>query len=158
MMRRATRLQGAGCPAWVCVWLALLCAGFTVNASAQTVTVAVTDSLHEPLTQVAGDATRGRNVVANRSLSLCLLCHSGPLPEVQFQGDLAPSLAGAGARWTAAQLRLRLVDSRQLNPQTIMPPYHATHGLTRVAAAWRDQPILNAQQIEDVIAYLSTLR
>jgi sulfur-oxidizing protein SoxX len=118
----------------------------------------MTDSLPEPLTPVAGDVARGRSVVANRSLSLCLLCHSGPLPEVQFQGDLAPSLAGAGARWTAAQLRLRLVDSRQLNPQTIMPAYHATNGLTRVAAAWRDQPILNAQQIEDVIAYLSTLQ
>ncbi len=152
MMRRATRLQGAGCPVWA--WLALLCAAFALNASAQT----VANALPEPLTQVAGDAALGRSVVANRSLSLCLLCHSGPLPEVQFQGDLAPSLAGAGARWTAAQLRLRLVDSRQLNPQTIMPAYHATNGLTRVAAAWRDQPILNAQQIEDVIAYLSTLR
>jgi sulfur-oxidizing protein SoxX len=129
-----------------------------MNASAQTVTLAVTDSLPEPLTQVAGDVARGRSVVANRSLSLCLLCHSGPFPEVQFQGDLAPSLAGAGARWTTAQLRLRLVDSRQLNPQTIMPAYHATNGLTRVAAAWRDQPILSAQQIEDVIAYLSTLQ
>jgi L-cysteine S-thiosulfotransferase len=152
MMQRATRLQGAGCPAWV--WFSLLCAAFTVNASAQT----GTDALPEPLTQVAGDAARGRALVANRSLSLCLLCHSGPLPEVQFQGDLAPSLAGAGARWTAAQLRLRLVDPRQLNPQTIMPPYHATSGLVRVAAAWRDQPIFNAQQIEDVIAYLSTLQ
>ena len=154
MMQRATRLQGAGCPVWVCVWLAVLGAAFTVSASAQ----AVSDALPEPLTQAAGDAARGRSVVANRSLSLCLLCHSGPLPEVQFQGDLAPSLAGAGARWTAAQLRLRLVDSRRINPHTIMPPYHATNGLTRVAAAWRDQPILNAQQIEDVIAYLSTLR
>lgn len=153
MMQRATRLKGAGCPAWlvlVFLWAALL---GPVNAQ-----TAVADALPEPLTQVAGDAARGRSVVANRSLSLCLLCHSGPFPEVQFQGDLAPSLAGAGARWTAEQLRLRLVDSRQLNPQTIMPPYHATHGLTRVAAAWRDQPILNAQQIEDVIAYLSTLR
>ena len=153
MMRRATRLPGAGCPAWlgwVFVWAAL-----HGQVSAQTAT---TDALPEPLTQAAGDAARGRSVVANRSLSLCLLCHSGPFPEVQFQGDLAPSLAGAGTRWTAAQLRLRLVDSRQLNPQTIMPPYHATHGLTRVAAAWLDQPILSAQQIEDVIAYRSTLR
>ena len=153
MMRRATRLKGAGCPAWL-GWV-LLWAVLHGQVSAQTTTP---DALSEPLTQVAGDATRGRSVVANRSLSLCLLCHSGPLPEVQFQGDLAPSLAGAGARWTAAQLRLRLVDSRQINPQTIMPAYHALSGLTRVAAAWRDQPILSAQQIEDVIAYLSTLQ
>lgn len=154
MMQRATRLKVAGCPVWVCVWLAFLCAAFAVSASGQT----VIDALPEPLTQNAGDAARGRTLVANRSLSLCLLCHSGPLPEVQFQGDLAPSLAGAGARWTTAQLRLRLVDSRRINPQTIMPPYHALSGLTRVAPAWRGQPILSAQQIEDVIAYLSTLR
>ena len=157
MMRRATRLHGAGCPAWL--GLVFLGAVLLGQAHAQSTTPqALNDALPEPLTQVAGDATRGRSVVLNRSLSLCLLCHSGPFPEVQFQGDLAPSLAGAGARWTAAQLRLRLVDSRQLNPHTIMPPYHATHGLARVAAAWRDQPLLNAQQIEDVIAYLSTLR
>ena len=157
MMRRATRLQGAGCPAWLgLVFLGMILHG---QVHAQSIPAqALNGALLAPLTQVAGDATRGRSVVANRSLSLCLLCHSGPFPEVQFQGDLAPSLAGAGARWTAAQLRLRLVDSRQLNPQTIMPPYHATTDLTRVAAAWRDQPILNAQQIEDVIAYLNTLR
>ncbi len=157
MMRRATRLQGAGCPEWlglVFLWMILHGQVHAQSIPAQ----ALNGALLAPLTQDAGDATRGRSVVANRSLSLCLLCHSGPFPEVQFQGDLAPSLAGAGARWTAAQLRLRLVDSRQLNPQTIMPAYHATNGLTRVATAWRDQPILNAQQIEDVIAYLNTLR
>jgi sulfur-oxidizing protein SoxX len=75
-----------------------------------------------------------------------------------FQGNLAPDLRGAGARWTAAQLRLRIVDSSRINPATIMPSYHRTEGLTRVAPAYRDKPILSAQQIEDVVAFLTTLR
>jgi sulfur-oxidizing protein SoxX len=66
-------------------------------------------------------------------------------------------LDGAGTRWTAGQLRLRIVDSRHLNPDTIMPSYYRSDGLVEVAAAWRGKPILNAQQIEDLIAYLLTL-
>ena len=69
---------------------------------------------------------RGRAIVANRSVGLCLLCHSGPIAEERFQGNLAPSLAGAGARWSVAQLRLRIVDGARLNPDTIMPPYYRT--------------------------------
>ena len=69
---------------------------------------------------------RGRAIVANRSVGLCLLCHSGPIPEERFQGTLAPSLAGAGARWSVGQLRLRIVDGARLNPDTIMPPYYRT--------------------------------
>jgi sulfur-oxidizing protein SoxX len=114
--------------------------------------------LLQALTDVPGDALRGRQLVAQRSQSLCLLCHSGPLPEVRFQGNLAPDLSGAGSRNTAAQLRQRLVDSRQINPASVMPPYHATQGLHRVAPAWRDRPILTAQQVEDVVAYLLTLQ
>jgi sulfur-oxidizing protein SoxX len=105
-----------------------------------------------------GDAARGRAIVANRQLGLCLLCHSAPIPEERFQGDLAPSLAGAGSRWSAAQLRERIVDARRFNPQTIMPPYGAADGLERVGSAWRGRPVLNPQQIEDVVAYLATLR
>jgi sulfur-oxidizing protein SoxX len=109
-------------------------------------------------TPPAGDAARGRAIVANRQLGLCLLCHSAPIPEERFQGDLAPSLAGAGSRWGAAQLRERIVDARRFNPQTIMPPYGAADGLERVGSAWRGRPVLNPQQIEDVVAYLATLR
>jgi sulfur-oxidizing protein SoxX len=105
-----------------------------------------------------GDAARGRAIVANRQLGLCLLCHSAPIPEERFQGDLAPSLAGAGSRWTAAQLRERIVDARRFNPQTVMPPYGTAAGLVRVGSAWKDRPVLTAQQIEDVVAYLITLR
>ena len=94
----------------------------------------------------------------DRRLGACLLCHTGPFPEEKFQGTLAPDLSGAGSRWSAGQLRLRLVDATRLNPDTIMPPYYRVDGLTRVGAAWRGKPILTAEQIEDVVAFLSTLR
>ena len=116
------------------------------------------ESLPAPLTQSPGDAVRGRAIVANRQLGLCLLCHTGPIPEERFQGTLAPDLAGAGARWNAGQLRLRMVDSRRINPATIMPAYYSAQGLQRVSAPLQGKTILNAQQIEDVVAYLQTLR
>ena len=120
--------------------------------------VVVGDAIPQALTSVPGDPVRGRAIVANRQLGLCLLCHTGPIPEERFQGSLAPDLAGAGTRWTAGQLRLRMVDARALNPQTLMPSYHRMEGLNRVAAAWAAAPMLGAQQVEDVVAYLTTLR
>ena len=118
----------------------------------------VGDGIPQPLTATAGDAERGRAIVANRQVGLCLLCHSGPFPEERFQGNLAPSLAGAGARWTPAQLRLRIADNRRLNPDSLMPAFHRTAGLQRVGGAWQGRPVLNAQQVEDVAAYLGTLQ
>lgn len=120
--------------------------------------IAADDGIPQPLEGAVGDAARGRAIVASRSQGLCLLCHPGPIPEERFQGNLAPDLAGAGARWTVAQLRQRLVDPRRLNPDTIMPAYHRTEGLTRVGPAWSGKPILTAQQIEDVVAWLATLK
>jgi sulfur-oxidizing protein SoxX len=116
------------------------------------------DALPDSLTGAPGDPARGRAIVANRQVGLCLLCHSGPFPEERFQGDLAPDLRGAGARWTEGQLRLRIVDSGRINPATIMPAYHRVEGLVRVAPAFRGRPILSAEQIEDVVAFLTTLR
>ena len=115
------------------------------------------DVLRDSLTGAKGDPARGRAIVANRQVGLCLLCHSGPIPEERFQGDLAPDLKGAGKRWTEAQLRQRIVDSRKLNPSTIMPSYYRTEGHARVAPAFRGKPLLSAEQIEDVVAYLKTL-
>ncbi len=116
------------------------------------------DAIEAPLTATPGNAMRGRAIVADRRVGLCLLCHSGPFPEEAFQGDLAPSLAGAGSRLDAGQLRLRLVDSRRLNPASLMPSYHRADGLQRVGSAWQGRPILDAQQIEDVVAFLQTLK
>ncbi|QCI64148.1 sulfur oxidation c-type cytochrome SoxX [Phreatobacter stygius] len=111
-----------------------------------------------PLTDAPGDAARGRAIVADRRKSFCLLCHSGPIPEERFMGNLAPPLDGAGARWSAAALRLRLIDASRLNPDTIMPPYFRTEGFERMAPALRGRTILTAQEIEDVVAYLVSLR
>ena len=118
----------------------------------------VGDAIPAPLTATPGDAARGRAIVANRQLGLCLLCHTGPFPEERFQGTLAPDLAGAGARWSEGQLRLRRADSARLKPDTLMPGYYRTEGLVRVGAAWRGKPVLGAQQVEDVVAFLRTLR
>jgi len=116
------------------------------------------DSIPQSLTGAPGDPARGRAIVANRSVGLCLLCHSGPVPEERFQGTMAPSLAGAGARWSVGQLRLRLVDPAHLNADTIMPAYYRTEGLTRVGRSFAGKTILNAGQVEDVVAYLTTLK
>ena len=116
------------------------------------------DAIPDSLTGAKGDPTRGRAIVANRQVGLCLLCHSGPFPEERFQGNLAPDLRGAGSRSNEGQLRLRIVDSSRVNPTTIMPAYHRTEGLTRVAPAFRGKPVLTAEQIEDVVAFLTTLK
>jgi sulfur-oxidizing protein SoxX len=131
----------------------------TARAKAETLVpyVIVGDGIPESLTGKPGDAARGRALVLDRA-STCILCHSGPFPEARFQGDLAPNLAGAGNRWTVSQLRLRLVDAPRLNPATIMPSYYRVDGLERVGQNWRDRPILVAEQIEDIVAYLATLR
>jgi L-cysteine S-thiosulfotransferase len=119
--------------------------------------VVVGDAIPASLTGALGNATRGRALVVERS-STCILCHGGPFPEQKFQGDLAPNLAGVGGRWSAGQLRLRLVDASRLNATTIMPSYYRVDGLDRVGPSWRDKPILSAEQIEDIVAYLVTLR
>jgi sulfur-oxidizing protein SoxX len=118
----------------------------------------VGDAIPTPLTGAKGDPARGREIVVNRQVGLCLLCHSGPFPEEKFQGTLAPDLKGAGLRSSEGQLRLRIVDASRFKPDTIMPPYYRTDGLARVAPAFRGKPVLSAEQIEDVVAYLTTLR
>ena len=115
------------------------------------------DSIPASLTGAKGDPVRGRAIVANRQVGLCLLCHTGPFPEERFQGNLAPDLRSA-ARLSEGEIRLRLVDPARVNPQTIMPAYYRTEGLTRVAPAYRGKTVLSAEQIEDVVAYLLTLK
>ncbi len=127
----------------------------TASAWAQEV---VGDSIPAPLTNIPGDPARGRAIVADRTRGLCLLCHSGPIPEERFQGNLAPPLDGAGARWSEGQLRLRVADARRLNPDTIMPSYLRQDGFHRVAPAWRGRSVLEPQEIEDVVAFLVMLR
>jgi L-cysteine S-thiosulfotransferase len=117
----------------------------------------VGDAIPDSLTGTKGDPAVGRKIVVSRQ-STCLLCHSGPFPEERFQGDVGPDLAGIGSRLSEGQLRLRIVDSASLNPATIMPPFYRVEGLTRVHPAWRGKPILSAEEIEDAVAFLGTLR
>jgi sulfur-oxidizing protein SoxX len=114
--------------------------------------------IEKSLTGTKGDAARGRAIVADRHVGLCLLCHSAPIPEERFQGDIAPDLKGVASRLSEGQLRLRIVDSSRVNPATIMPSYYRTEGFARVAPTFRGKTVLGAEQIEDVVAYLMTLR
>ena len=124
------------------------------SANAQTI---VGDSIFESLSSAPGEVGRGRAIVASRQTGLCLLCHSGPFPEERFQGNLAPELGMSAARLTAPQLRARIVDASHFNPNTIMPAYYKTGHLNRVAPKFAGQPILNGQEIEDVVAFLVSL-
>ena len=138
---------------------ALLLVGAQVCGATNTASYVVTgDAITEPLQDLVGDTVRGRAIVANRQVGLCLLCHQAPIPEERFQGNLSINLAGVGSRVSAGQLRLRLVDARKLNPATIMPSYYRADNLTRVSPAFQGRTIFTAQQIEDVVAYLLTLR
>jgi L-cysteine S-thiosulfotransferase len=118
----------------------------------------VGDAIPLSLTGGGGDAARGKAIVTSRQTGLCLLCHSAPLPEEKFQGTIGPNLEGVGSRSTEGQLRLRIVDPRHFNPDTIMPAYYRLDGLQRVAPAFRGKTVLTAEQIEDVVAFLMTLR
>jgi L-cysteine S-thiosulfotransferase len=118
----------------------------------------VGNAIPESLTGMPGDPARGKAIVTSRQTGLCLLCHSAPLLEEKFQGTIGPDLKGSGSRYSEGELRLRMVDSRRLNPDTIMPSYYRLDGLERVAPAFRGKTVLSAEQIEDVVAFLKTLR
>ena len=139
-------------------WVVFIGAAMSCAAAAEPVSYRIVeDTIPEPLAGRSGDAARGREVVAGRDAN-CLLCHAIPGAGKRFMGDLGPSLVGVASRLNAGQIRLRIVDSIRLNPETIMPSYYRVEGLNRVAEPWRGKPVLTAQQIEDTIAYLLTLR
>ena len=131
---------------------ALLCAIATVGCAASKPTA---ESLDAPLA-AAGDPARGREAFVAREVGHCVLCHAAP--GVETAGNVGPSLAGVGARLTPAQIRLRIVDITRVNPAAAMPAFHRTEGLARVAPEYRGKPALSGQQVEDIVAWLSTLR
>ncbi len=144
------------------MWRALGLVAGLVSLAAQAQTLAPyrieKGAIATSLTGVKGDPAKGRAIVVERQKGLCLLCHSGPFPEERFQGDLAPNLAGTGSRLSEGEIRLRMVDSTKVNEKTIMPPYYRNEGLERVAANYKAKTLLNAQEIEDVIAFLVSLK
>ena len=109
------------------------------------------------LTGVPGDPANGRKVVINRKKGNCLACHVMPIPEQQFHGLTGPDLHGIGANLSEAELRMRLVDSKVINPDTMMPSFYKTD-FHRVLKGFEGKTILSAQEVEDVIAYLKTLK
>ena len=114
-------------------------------------------AIPEPLADQPGDAVRGRRIVLDRDGGDCTICHAMPLPQRRFHGTIGPPLDGVGSRYSAGELRLRLVDPKALNPDTIMPAYYNVEGLHRVPERYHGKPMLTAQQVEDVVAYLLTL-
>ena len=117
----------------------------------------VGDAIPRPLGGLAGDIRRGEMLVRDRERGNCLICHQGADASEPFQGTIGPPLKGVASRLDAGQIRLRLVDTSKLNPQTVMPPYFRTENLQDVAPQYRGKPALSAQEIEDVVSYLASL-
>jgi sulfur-oxidizing protein SoxX len=117
----------------------------------------VGDGIPEPLAGKRGDPSRGRAVALAREQGDCTICHRLPLPARQFHGTVGPPLDRVGARLSAAQLRLRIAAPKRLNPATVMPAYCTVGGRYRVALGHVGEPILDAGQIEDLVAWLVTL-
>ncbi len=143
---------------------ARVCAALAAGLIGWTLLAAIGDShargegIDEPLTDRPGDAEQGKLVALDPSAGNCMLCHALPDVGTASFGDLGPPLGGVGARASAGELRLRLVDAARINPDSVMPPYHRTEDLNQVDARYRGRPILTAQQIEDLVAYLLTLK
>lgn len=111
----------------------------------------------ESLSGAPGDPVRGRAIIVSRQTGLCLLCHNGPFPEERFQGNLAPDLSISSANLSVPELRAQIMDASRFNANTIMPSYYREDHLYRVASKFKGQTILNAQEIEDVVAFLASM-
>ena len=118
----------------------------------------IADGIPEAIGGATGNAERGRALILGREAANCVLCHAVPEPSLRFSGNLGPPLGGVARTLSVAQLRLRIVDNMRVNPTTIMPSYYRIEGFDKVAGAYRGKPILDAEQIEDIVAYLATLR
>ncbi len=137
---------------------------FTFNQPAQAHDIVVTNgAIEQSLTGQAGDPAKGRKIAIHRKKGNCLACHTMPIPEQQFHGEVGPDLDGVGSRYSIAELRAQVVDAKIANPDSFMPAFHrnkALHGgenLHRVLKGFKQKTILSAQEVEDVVAYLATL-
>ena len=118
----------------------------------------IKDGIAAPLGGTRGDAARGKTVAFDPERGNCTICHPVPGGDERTQGNVAPTLAGVARRLGEAQIRLRLVDGTRINPETIMPSFYRVEGLQRVGEAYRNKPVLQASEIEDIIAFLMTLK
>lgn len=137
--------------------LTVTAAGAIAQGSVANFTV-IEDAIAAPLNGETGDASRGKTIAFDPERGNCTICHPVPGGDPRIQGTVGPPLAGIASRLSAGQLRLRLVDGTRINPETIMPPYHRVEGLNRVGREFAGRPILNAREIEDLVAFLVTLK
>jgi sulfur-oxidizing protein SoxX len=141
------------------VAIAVASVGMTFGVSAETVPYQIVDDgIPKSLTGKSGDAKAGRKVAYNRKTGNCLACHKLPIPEQQFHGEVGPDLAGVASRYSEAEIRLRIVNPKKFNDDTIMPAFYRDSGLTRVQKKWAGKTILKAQEVEDLLAYMMTLK
>ena len=115
------------------------------------------DGIPASLTGVAGDPELGETLFVTRDRGHCVLCHVVTSLDAEFQGDVGPTLDGVGDRLTAPQLRLRIADYQIIRPGTLMPSYYRLHDLYQVGTEYKDESVLTAQEVEDLVAYLGTL-
>jgi len=115
-------------------------------------------SIPKSLTGKAGDPKKGRALAINRKKGNCLACHSMPIPEQQFHGETGPSLYGVGNRLAEGELRMQLVNSKVTNPDTMMPAYYRTFGFATPLKKFVGKTVLSAQEVEDIVSYLKTLK
>jgi sulfur-oxidizing protein SoxX len=118
----------------------------------------VGDAIPAALTDLPGNAERGSEIFVDRERGHCVLCHVIEGLEAEFQGNVGPDLSSVGDRLSAGQLRLRIADYQIVRPGTLMPSYYRNHDLYQVAEAYQDAPVLTAQEVEDLVSYLSERR
>lgn len=160
---RQTGASRIGATSCVTIVIGLTIASHAVVAQEASVVapsdiVVASDAIPKPLTAAAADAQRGRAIVVDRANGNCLACHRVPVPGEPFQGTIGPDLSGIGTRLSAGQIRLRVVDASRLNAATMMPPFYRIEGLLRVDKRYGGKPVLSALEVEDVVAYLSSLK
>ena len=114
-------------------------------------------SIPKSLTGKPGDPKKGLKTAVNRKKGNCLACHTLPNVKQADHGEIGPPLMGVAKRYKEGELRLRLVNPKKLNPDSIMPSYYRTSGYTRVQKKWKGKTIISAQDVEDILAYLKTL-
>ncbi|MFY9240091.1 MAG: sulfur oxidation c-type cytochrome SoxX [Roseovarius sp.] len=122
-------------------------------------------AIGQSLSGVAGDAANGRIIVGDKGQGNCVACHEvTDLADVPFQGNIGPMLDGAGERWSEAELRGIVANAKIMFEDSMMPSFYKTEGFVRPGNAYTGKaaddtfgPLLSAQQIEDVVAYLATL-
>ena len=116
------------------------------------------NSIPDSLTGKAGDPAKGRETAIHRKKGNCLACHVLPAPEQPYHGEVGPELNGVASRLSEGEIRLRIVNPKYANPATIMPAFYNTEGLHMVQKKWQGKPMLTAEEVEDIVAYLMTLK